>query len=108
MKTITIIGLFLIMFIVSCSNTAPLVVSRTPEQPVYLRKHSPGPEYTWREGEWIVRNGTYRWKKGDWVKPQHRDWVMGSWQPRGNGWYWSPGHWENKNYVSINPEIIFQ
>jgi hypothetical protein len=68
-------------------------VANRPSPPVFLRPVSPGGNYVWIEGDWVVRGGSYHWREGHWVRTRKRAWVPGSWESRNNGWYLRRGHW---------------
>lgn len=76
----------------SC-GPSEVTVSTRPEPPYYVRSVSPGVDYVWIDGNWVVRGGRYHWREGHWRRPGNRIWVTGSWQSRNNGWYWRRGHW---------------
>jgi hypothetical protein len=102
MKTISTLFLALglsvsAIFTQSCSARKDLVVTQVPDRPAYQRNPSPGPGYTWVEGDWTVRNNTYHWNKGHWAKSKDKVWVAGDWVYRNNGWSWSRGYWIDAN-----------
>ena len=95
MKTHFIIAILAIFMIIlaSCSKRN-YVLSTEPNRPVYVRPASPGPDYTWIEGDWRHKGGRYIWYEGRWVKNKmNRNWQDGYWTSRNDNWYWKRGRW---------------
>jgi len=95
MKNLIIISLFSIcaVTLISCEGSG-VIVDTQPATPYYERPVSPGSDYIWIEGDWVVEGGHYTWHNGYWSRPHGgRSWEGGSWESKNNGWRWRRGHW---------------
>ena len=92
-KLLVICGLISTSLVFYACGPTELTVSNRPTPPYYVRPVSPGSDYVWIEGDWVVRGGNYHWREGHWARSRDRVWVAGSWESRGDTWYWRRGHW---------------
>jgi hypothetical protein len=78
----------------ACTVQGRVITSR-PDDIVYSRPVSPGPDYIWIDGDWVWEGGNYRWHEGRWDRRREgREWHRGQWEAKGNGWRWHRGYWK--------------
>lgn len=78
------------------ATSADVVVAQAPPAPQSETiAVSPGPDYYWRNGEWVWNGAAWVWIPGRWeVRPYPGAiWVETRWVKGPFGWRRYPGHW---------------
>lgn len=67
----------------------PPIAEIVPKPPVSERP------MIWQPGHWDWSGNGYSWRQGEWVPREGHGslWQDGSWTFGNGGWFWVPGHW---------------
>ena len=91
--------LIAVLFIVSFSASAQIIVKIRPRAPVIVRTAQPTHAHVWINEEWEPDGRSYKYSGGHWEAPPHPGytWRQGHWRHHGHhGDEWVHGSWRRR------------